>query len=267
MFFSYKNMLIRYTLKGKPSGQTILLVHGFTENIKMWKPLVKALKKDYYLIAVDLIGHGKSGINAEVISMEEQAEMLKALLDFQGIGQVTLIGHSMGGYISLAFAELFPQYVKGLVLLNSHPFADSAEKIRARRIGIEAVKKNKFKFLAETIPGFFAAYNRDKLKSAIEKLVAEANKMPVKGISASLSGMIARKDRSELFFNETAFPKAWITSQDDPLIDSEAFKLQAEKAKSLYFRIIRGGHMSYLENPEEMIESILIFLNQKNNIS
>jgi pimeloyl-ACP methyl ester carboxylesterase len=227
----------------------------------MWNPLVKALQDDYLFIIPDLAGHGKSGLTGEILTMEEQAEMLRNLLDFQGIHRAILIGHSMGGYISLAFAELFPDRLHGLLLLNSHPYADGPAKIQSRRIGAANALQSKIRFLSGTIPGFFADYNRDKLNSTIEKLIAEASVMPARGISGALLGMMTRKDRSTLFFDSSqTFARCWIISADDPLINPGKFEEEAMKNPHIFFRKISGGHMSYVENPGEMIDAVKKFL-------
>ena len=262
MYFDYKNTRIHYRLKGRTNGPAVLLIHGFTETADMWKPLSKTLKDSYMLLIPDLLGHYKTGLTGDVLTMEEQAEMLARLMDYQGTGKAHLIGHSMGGYISLALAELFPEKVHSLTLLNSHPYADPPEKIEGRRKGVQAVMQDKYAYLSQTIPGFFAPYNREKLSREIDGLIRKAMKMPARGIAGALLGMMTRKDRSSLFFNNKDFARAWIISQDDPLIDPGFFQNEASKDKDLYFRIIDGGHMSYLENPEEMIAAVLNFLSE-----
>ncbi len=260
MLFKYKNSFVRYSLKGKPGKTAVLAVHGFTENRKMWKPLYKALDEDYFFILPDLLGHGKTTFTGAFLTMEEQAEMLASLLNFQGIDQAVVIGHSMGGYIALAFAEMFPEKLRGLILLNSHPFADSKEKRRARAEAVTKAENDKFAFVAEAIPGFFAPYNREKFKREIDELVREASRGPVAGITGALRGMALRKDRSAYLFDKTPYPKAWLISRDDPLIDFKAFETAAAKSADLFFRVMQGGHMSYVESPEEMIAFVSEFL-------
>ncbi len=263
MYFQYKNALVHFKRKGNIHGKTVLAVHGFTENANMWKGLSKALKNDYDFILPDLLGHGKSEPTGEVLSMEEQAGMLKLLLQRQGIEKAILIGHSMGGYIALAFAELFPEKTEAIVLLNSHPFADGPEKIESRRQGIRVAKQNKNQFLATAIPSFFAPYNREKFHSEITGLITDSTRMSTEGITGALLGMISRKDRSNILFNQNEIPAAWIISRDDPLIDFKTFEQKASEAKNgLYFRVMDGGHMSYLESPAQMSAHIEEFLKQ-----
>ncbi len=255
MYFSYKNTLVHYDIKGDFRGLPVLLVHGFTENRRMWKPVYKALSNNLYLIP-DLLGHGKSGLTGEVLTMEEQAGMLRALLDFQGITKAVLVGHSMGGYIGLAFAEMFPERTAGLVLLNSHPYADDEAKARARQLAIRKAMTDKTGFLSEAIPGFFAPYNREKYHQEITELIRQAARMPVRGITGALAGMKLRKDRSRLFFDQTDYSTGWIIGRHDPLIDAAAFEKEAARHQYLFFRVLPHGHMSYVENPDELIQAL-----------
>ena len=114
---TYKNTKISFTDEGK--GTAVVLLHGFLENKTMWKAFVPELSKKYRVITVDLLGHGETECLGYVHAMEDQADMLFALLLHLKIRKVVLVGHSMGGYVALAFAELYPDYMKGLFLLNS----------------------------------------------------------------------------------------------------------------------------------------------------
>jgi pimeloyl-ACP methyl ester carboxylesterase len=136
----YKNTKISFTDQGK--GTALVLLHGFLENKSMWDAFIPELSKKYRVITLDLLGHGDTECYGYVHAMEDQADMLYALTLFLKLRKVVLVGHSMGGYIALAFAELFPDHVKGLVLLNSTSRADSEERKVNRDRAIEAVKQN-----------------------------------------------------------------------------------------------------------------------------
>lgn len=123
---TYKHLNLHYTDQG--AGDPIVLLHGFLEQKGMWKEIVAVFKKRYRVICLDLLGHGKTENLGYIHTMEDQAKMLKFLLDKLGISMCTLIGHSMGGYIALAFADLYRDCVTGLCLMNSTALADSTEK-------------------------------------------------------------------------------------------------------------------------------------------
>jgi pimeloyl-ACP methyl ester carboxylesterase len=260
MYFDYKNTRIFYETFGSPSKPSVLLLHGFTENGLMWDPVIDAFYDDFLFVVPDLLGHGKSGLTGRFLTMEEQAEAAGLLLEFLGIKQVSLIGHSMGGYTALAFAEMFLDMLKGLMLYHSKPQADDPEKAAGRDQAIRSVQEDKFGFLSHAIRGFFAPYNREKFDTEIRDLVEMAAMMPVEGITGALRGMKIRKDRSDIFFRHDHIVKGWIVGRDDPLIDFNRLASMAAQHPHIHFYPIQGGHMSYVENPEEMINALEDFL-------
>lgn len=122
----HKNTTVSFTDQGK--GTAIVLLHGFLENQSMWTEFIPELTKKHRVITIDLLGHGQTESLGYVHSMEDNADMVHEVLSELRIRKAVLIGHSMGGYIALAFAELYPDTLKGLVLLNSTSRADSEER-------------------------------------------------------------------------------------------------------------------------------------------
>ncbi len=263
MKYTYKKTEIYYKSRGE--GNPVILVHGFLENHKMWDIVVDALKEDHKIYTLDLLGHGSSDGLCDVHTMEQQAMLIKDLLDREKILQATIIGHSMGGYISLAFAELYPEKVAALGLLNSHPFADNFEKQEARERAVKTVQRNYEAYVKAAIPSFFAPDNRQKYKDDIQKLVLEALKMTPENIIAALKGMKLRKDRSEMFCSRQQYPKLWIVGKKDPLIDLDKIRSLAEHCKGTDYIELGDGHMSYVENKDEMPMVIKRFL-QRNDL-
>ncbi len=154
MHLTYKNTSIFFTSSGK--GSVVVLLHGFLENSSMWNATVGQLSKKYRVICIDLLGHGQTENHGYVHTMEDQATMVKAVLDSLRLRKYVLVGHSMGGYIALAFSKLFPKNVKGLCLMHSTALPDSNEKIINRNRGIKAVKQNHKTFVRIAIPMLFS---------------------------------------------------------------------------------------------------------------
>ena len=251
----YKNTTIYYSDTGK--GNAIVLLHGFLENQTMWKNLVPELSKKHRIITIDLLGHGESGCLGYVHSMEDNAEAVHSVLSKLRIRKAVFVGHSMGGYVALAFAELYSVTVKGLVLLNSTSKADSEERKANRDRAIKAVKKDYVGFIRLSIANLFNPDNRERLVDEIEKTRSEALKTPLQGIVASLEGMKIRKDRETLLHSAT-YPILLILGEKDPVLNYEDGLKQIENTP-VELVTFPDGHMSHIENREELKNVLLDF--------
>lgn len=251
----YKNTKISYTDTGK--GTAIVLLHGYLENQMMWGDYIPELCKKNRVVTIDLLGHGKTECLGYVQTMEENAEVVKAVLSKSRIRKAVLVGHSMGGYVALAFAELFPEKMKGLVLLNSTSKEDSSEKKKNRDRAIKAVKHDYETFIRLSIANLFSPDNREILNNEIEAVKIQALKTPLQGIVASLEGMKIRKDRA--FLLQTAnYPKLLILGEKDPVLNYEENK---EQIKNTDVKLVSfpDGHMSHVENRDELLPVLMNF--------
>lgn len=251
----HKNILISYSDTGK--GRAIVLLHGFLENKKMWDAFIPEFSKKYRVITVDLLGHFQTDCMGYVHTMEDNADIVHAILTHLRIRKAVFVGHSMGGYVALAFAELFPEKVKGLVLLNSTSKADSEERKVNRDRAIKAVKKDYETFIRLSIANLFSEDNREKLDSVIEKVKIEALKTPLQGIIASLEGMKTRKDR-EFILQSASFPILLILGKKDSVLNYEE-NIEQVKDTSVNLVTFADGHMSHIENQEELISVLMKF--------
>ena len=251
----YKNTKISYSDTGK--GNAVVLLHGFLENQKMWQDLVPELCKKYRVVTIDLLGHGETECLGYVHSMEENAEVVRAVLSKLRIRKAIFAGHSMGGYVALAFAELYPAIVKGLVLLNSTSKADSEERKTNRDRAIKAVKKDYTALVRLSITNLFSEENREKMTDEIEKVKLEALKTTLQGIVASLEGLKIRKDR-EIVLNSATFPVMLILGKKDGVLnyDDNLKQIENTNVKLVTFP---DGHMSHIENQSELKNVLLEF--------
>lgn len=254
--FNYKNTAIHYNDIGK--GNAIVLLHGFLENNTMWNYLGIQLSQRFRVIAVDLLGHGKSECAGYVHTMEDQADMLFALLTDLRLRKVSLVGHSMGGYIALAFAELYPDNLRSLVLLNSSALPDSEERKRNRDRAIDVVKKNSTAFVRMATQNLFDKKAHETFSKEIEAFTSQAIKTPLQGIIASLEGMKIRVDR-EALLHFSPYPKLVIASENDTIIPLQEIKNQVENTEVL-FEIVEGGHVSTIEQKAKVTDIIVNFL-------
>ena len=244
----YKNTKISYTDSGE--GNAIVLLHGFLENKKMWKDYVFFFSNQYRIITIDLLGHGESDCLGYVHSMEDNARAVHEVLEYLQIKKTTILGHSMGGYVGLAFAELYPESIQKLILLNSTSKEDSTEKKLNRTRAIKAVKQNYVNFVSLAIANLFSENNRTRLVDEIEKVKTQALKTPLQGIVASLEGMKIRKDR-EALLRKNLFPVLLILGKKDPVLNYEESITQIENT-TVELISFDDGHMSHIENKEEL---------------
>ena len=252
----YKNTKISFTDDGK--GTAVVLLHGFLENKTMWDKYVSALSKNHRVITIDLLGHGETECLGYVHTMEDQADMIFAVLISLRIRKIVLVGHSMGGYVALAFAELYPDNVKGLFLLNSTSRADSDERKINRDRAIKAVKQNHTNFVRISISNLFSEDNREVFAKEIEKVKLQALKTPLQGIVASLEGMKIRKDREVLLHFAPYLIQLVLGEKDGVLIyDDTIDQIEGTKVELTTFP---DGHMSHIENEKELKIVLLEFL-------
>lgn len=251
----FKNTTISYTDEGK--GTAIVLLHGFLENKKMWNHFIPELTQRNRVITIDLLGHGATECLGYVHTMEDNADVVHAVLSELRIRKAIFVGHSMGGYVALAFAEFYPDTMKGLVLLNSTARADSEERKKNRDRAIKAVKQSFVNFISLSIANLFSENNRERLATTIENVKKEALQTPLQGIVASLEGMKIRQDR-EVLLHLTPFPKLLILGEKDPVLNYDETKEQIENT-AVQLITFPDGHMSHLENQDELLAVLLSF--------
>jgi pimeloyl-ACP methyl ester carboxylesterase len=253
---SYKNTTVAYSDSGK--GTALVLLHGYLENSSMWYAFIAGLSKKYRVIAIDLLGHGQTEPRGYIQSMEDNADVVHEVLSRLKIRKAVLAGHSMGGYVALAFAELYPDYMKGLLLINSTSLADSDERKANRDRAIKAVKKDYTSFVRLSIANLFSANNRERLATEIENVKLEALKTPLQGIVASLEGMKIRKDR-EVILHFAPYPMLLVLGKNDPVLNY-ADNLSQIEGTSVKLVTFGDGHMSPIENEEALLETIAEFM-------
>ncbi|GGA70135.1 alpha/beta hydrolase [Flavobacterium palustre] len=251
----FKNTRISYTDSGK--GTAVILLHGFLENQQMWDNYVSVFAKKNRVITIDLLGHGETECLGYVHSMENNADIVHAVLTKLHIRKAIFVGHSMGGYVALAFAEMYPDYIKALVLLNSTSRADSDERKANRDRAIKAVKQSFTNFISLSIANLFSEENRERLKDKIETVKNEALKTPLQGIVASLEGMKIRMDR-EVLLHLTPYPKMLILGKKDPVLNYEENLEQIEET-DVQLVTFPDGHMSHIENEAELTKVLADF--------
>ena len=244
--------------KGEKCG---VLLHGYLESLRVWDDFVGLLTDKVRVVAIDIPGHGRSSNIAPVHTMELMADVVAGVLDALQIDKVTLVGHSMGGYISLAFCAAYAERLEGLVLLSSSPNPDTELKRENRRREIALVKAGKKDMLARVAPeAGFAEMNRDSLRRYINNLVEQVHITDDEGIVALLGGMIERKDQNEML-RRSRVRQLFIMGTHDGYIPVEAaqeFIAKNPQAKVAW--LDKSGHMGFIEEPEACATALLEFV-------
>lgn len=255
MHITYKNTKIGYNDTGK--GTAVVLLHGYLENSTMWGNFLPEFAKKYRVITIDLLGHGATECMGYIHTMEDMADTVYAVLSELRIRKAIMVGHSMGGYVALAFAELYPDMVKGLVLQNSTSRADSEERKQNRDRAIKAVKQNHTALVRMSIANLFSEESRARLGAEIEAVMQEALRTPLQGIVAALEGMKIRNDR-EVLLHFSSYPKMLVLGTKDPVMNFEETKDQADNT-NVKLVTYSDGHMSHIENRELLLKDLLAF--------
>jgi len=253
--FEKKN--INFTDEG--TGKAVVLLHGFTESLKMWSGFTAGLSKKYRVVCIDLPGHGKSDNLGKVNTMAAMADAVFFVLKNLRIGKCLMVGHSMGGYVTLAFAAKFPKRLKGLTLFHSHCFPDNSAEKENRSRTVAIVGQDKFNYVAQFIPSLFPIEVHKKFSKQIEQLIQRASKMEKEGLIAALEGMKERADQSELL-KTLPFPLQFVIGQKDtraPL--SRLGEMISLPAVSETLLLRECGHMGHIENPETTLSAITTF--------
>jgi pimeloyl-ACP methyl ester carboxylesterase len=248
MKITYKNTPISFTSQG--SGNPLVLLHGFLESKEIWQDFTDELSTKRQVICIDLPGHGESGNFAEIHTMADMAEAVKAVLDELGVKKVSFAGHSMGGYVGLEFYNIFPTLCKSLVLVNSSPQADSEKRKANRDRAAALVLKNRRAFVSMAISNLLMPENNKIFEPKIGALKAIALKFSTEGIYAAIKGMKIRTDHTGLFakFNGQ---KIIVAGENDPVLDYGTIKTIAKRCES-EFCSLPGGHLAFLENKTEL---------------
>ena len=241
--------------------KVVVLLHGYLENMLVWEEFVPLLYKELRVVTLDIPGHGISEVKGEIHTMDYLADTLTLALDKLGIASATLVGHSMGGYVALAFAERHPERLDGIVLLHSTPYADSEEKRKNRQREIALIKSGKKELLARTVPELgFATENRKRLRTAIEDLEQTIILTEEAGIVALLNGMMERKAQSDML-HALGKPILFVLGRKDGYITADiAEKMVAEHPEAKVVWLDNSGHMGFIEEPQPCANAILEFV-------
>ncbi|MGE7184694.1 alpha/beta fold hydrolase [Peribacillus sp. NPDC006672] len=249
-----ENSKLSYIDTGK-GNKTLLFIHGFCGSHEYWRNIIAELKDEYRVVAVDLRGHGASEEIGASFSIVDMAADIASFMEEQGIGQVYMFGHSLGGYITLAFAERFPGKLSGFSLIHSTALPDDEAGKEGRLKSVGKIEMDGIPaFIDGLVPKLFANSNDPNIEHTKEI----GYKTSESGAIGSLHAMRNRTDRNHVL-KETKLPVLLVAGEKDKVIPAE--KTFSVKGSHIYEVILEGsGHMGMLEAPSRLAEEIIRYV-------
>lgn len=254
-FIIYKNSKVAYSDIGK--GNAIVLLHGFLENSSMWNEISEELSKKNRVICVDLLGHGKTNCIGYLHTMNDMAEAVKEVLKSLRLRKFFVVGHSMGGYVSLALAEKYSINIKGLCLLNSTTQADTIERKELRLRACKMAQTNYDNLVKLSISNLFTIKTREQFSFELAEIKKEALKTSIQGYIGATKGMMLRENKEAVL--ESIDKRLIITGKNDPLLKYQSILEESERTNTPLIEL-PNGHMSHIENRDELIDCLKKFI-------
>ncbi len=256
----FQGKKVSYYMKGK--GPTVVFLHGFLENKHIWDCFVEMPHKHFSCLSIDLPGFGQTEVFSENHTMDFMAQVVKAVTDAENIDSIILTGHSMGGYVSLAFAAKYSEKLKGLVLFHSQAAADDKQGKQNRNRTIDIVKRNHKDFISNFIPLLFAEKNVEKFSKEIKQLKKASLETSAEGVIAALAGMRDRNDSCNLL-ETLAIPVFFVVGKNDRHIPLQKIILQLSLPSHSECLILDTvGHIGFVEAPEKIFPVLTDFFNR-----
>jgi pimeloyl-ACP methyl ester carboxylesterase len=234
------------------SGDTLVFLHGFCENKQVWADFTEPLQQKFRTVALDLPGHGGNTENIKSYSIDSMAEDVKRQLAGLGIEKCLLVGHSMGGYVSLAFAEKYSHMLSGLCLFHSSALPDTEEKKETRNKAIAFVEQHGVvNFINPFIEPLFYEENRKELSREIEMMKEIGRRTPKEAVVGALAAMRDRPDRRQVL-KETMLPVLFIFGKEDGAVPLDKALEQCHLPDNSMVRFLgKTGHMGMFERTSE----------------
>lgn len=244
------------------AGPPLLLVHGFPLDHTMWQSQIGELAHNARVVAPDLRGFGESDGGGEIVSMEDFADDVAALLDALAVKEpVVFCGLSMGGYIAWQFFRRHRARLRGLIVCDTRAEADTPAAAEARRVSAQRVLREGVGFLAEAmLEKLFAAETRQRRPEVVEATRRVMLAASPQGVAAALQGLAARPDVSA-WLPQMDLPTLVVCGQQDAISTvAEMRGIAARLPQARFVEVAGAGHMSPAEQPQAVSEAIRQFL-------
>lgn len=236
-----------YAAHARGSGRLAVFIHGFPLDHRMWSSQLEGLSDVRRCMALDLRGHGASPwAGDETHSMELLAGDVAAVIETLSLEGADVVGLSMGGYVALALADLRPELVRSLVLVDTRSTPDGEEARRARDAMADlVVAEGRSRIAADMIPRLVPAGAALSVRARLRTMIES---MPVESFVADLRGMRDRPDRTGVL-SVLDVPIGIVVGEEDLLTPPEASHAMAAVAGVEALVLPGVGHMAPMEDP------------------
>lgn len=251
---------VHFRDEGRSNTRTVVLLHGFMQNLDVWSSYVLSYMNNLRVITIDLPGHGLTDTFCDVHTMDFMAETVKKVLNEAGVEQCVMVGHSMGGYVTLAFANRYPYTLRGLGLINSHAMSDSPEAREAREAVCRQVEENRASYIVDFVPSLFDDSCRVAMSQDIKDLKDQCLEMSTQSIIAAQRGMAQRASQVATL-QRLEVPVLFVYGKNDPRIPIEIAVSQTLIPHHSETLILDNtAHMVFLEGREYVKPRLLNFV-------
>jgi 3-oxoadipate enol-lactonase len=246
---------------GNTNNKSIIFVHGFPFDHRMWDKQIEELSEDYFCITYDIRGLGESPASDGQFTMELFVDDLETIIDTLKLHLPVLCGLSMGGYISLRAIERMENRFSALILCDTKALAeDNAGKIK-RAEGIKSINESGVEhFVGQFVPNCFSENFMIKNNTGYEEVFFRSKSNSPIGVKGCLLAMASRTDTTAYLPN-ISIPTLVICGEEDKLTPPDIMKSMADQFNNSEFHVIdRAGHMAPLEAADIVNEKMKSFL-------
>lgn len=260
--FTDDGAFIDACIDGRKREPVVVMIHGFPFTREIWEVQAEALARAWCVLRPDLRGAGKSSVPDGPYLMERLAADVAGLLDALALERVALIGHSMGGYVALAFARMFTERLARLALVASRLRADTSDEAAARReVADRAERENSMEPIVEAyLPRLLCARSFAERRGVVDRAYNIARQNAPAGAAATLRGMALRACAQDIA-EDLDVPMMMIAgARDGVLAIEEARSIAAQFPRGQLVVCNESGHLPMLEESRRVTEALEVWL-------
>lgn len=242
-------------------GRTVVLLHAFPLNGRMWQPQLDGLSAYGRLLAPDFPGFGRSPVAGGVPSLEEYATAVVALLDRLQVRDVVVVGLSMGGYVGFRMVEALGSRLAGLVLADTRANADTPEAARGRETLAAAVEREGVEAAVDQfLPKVLGETSRANKPGLVEEVRSIMMENSVAGVAGALRALGRRPDSTAMLAG-IGCPVVCVVGAEDTLTPPDVARAMADAVPNGRLAVIPGaGHLANLEAAEAFNAAVVSLL-------